>query len=198
VSARRLTLVVRPKEREIMKKTVLYLLLTVLIMMPATASSADSIPNANMRVTVQQKEEGKINKGFHVLELSCWDGQCSLSSVSLNQCMESGSGKKAFYPKVQYSATSMGNLKVRNEGNSLIVQETGSDIFGDYVNNLRFDYAPAGKDEMVDRLIGFSGGYVKNSALLKKVLTTEYVPLPKANQVMKLDCDVLLPGIDKK
>lgn len=167
-------------------------------MTPATASSSDSIPNANLRVTVQQKEEGKINKGFHVLELSCWDGQCSLSSVSLNQCVESGSRKKAFYPKVQYSATSMGHLKVRNEGNSLIVQETGSDIFGDYVNNFRFDYAPAEKDEMVDRLIGFSGGYVKNSALLKKVLTTEYVPLSKANQVMKLDCDVLLPGIDKK
>ena len=181
-----------------MQKGALYLLLAVLIVTPVTASSSDSIPNASLRVTVQQKEDGKINKGFHVLELSCWDGQCSLSTVSLNQCMESGSGKKAFYPKVQYSATWMGNLRVRNEGTSLIVQEIGSDIFGDYVNNLRFDYEPAGKDKMVNRLIGFSGGYVKNSAILKKVLTTEYVPLPKANQVIKLDCDVLLPGIDRK
>lgn len=181
-----------------MWKTVLCLLLIVLIMMPATASSIDNIPNANMRVTVQQKEEGKISKGFHVLELTCWDGECSLSTVSLNQCVESGLGEKAFYPKVQYSVTSMGNLKVSKEGNSFIVQETGTDIFGDYVNNLRFDFAPVGKNEMVDRLIGFSGGYVKNSTLLKKVLTIEYVSLPKDNQVMKLDCDVLLPGIDKK
>jgi hypothetical protein len=112
--------------------------------------------------------------------------------------MESGSGEKAFYPKVQYSTTWVGNLKVRNEGNSLVAQETGSDMFGDYVNNLRFDYAPTVKDEIVNRLVGFSGGYVKNSVLLKKILTTEYVPLPKANQVMKLDCDVLLPGVDKK
>lgn len=181
-----------------MKKAVLHFLLSPLLISPVTASSADSIPNANLRVTVQQKEDGKINKGFHVLELSCWDSQCSLSSVSLNQCMESGSGKKAFYPKVQYSATWIGNLKVRNEGKSLVVQEKGSDLFGDYVNNLRFDYEPVGKDKIVNRLIGFSGGYVKNSALLKKVLTTEYVPLPKADQVMKLDCDVLLPGVDKK
>jgi hypothetical protein len=79
----------------------------------------------------------------------------------------------------------MGNLKVRNEGNSLVVQETGSDIGGDYVVNLRFDYKPVGKDRIVNRLIGFSGGYVKNSVLLKKVLTTDYLPLPKANQVMK-------------
>ncbi len=181
-----------------MKKTALHLLLVMLLITPVTASSSDSLPNANLRVTVQQKEDGKINKGFHVLELSCWDGNCSLLSVSLNQCGESGSGKQAFYPKAQYSSTSIGNLKARNEGNSIVVQETGSDIFGDYVNNLRFDYRPAGQDKIVTRLTGFSGGYVKNSAILKKVLTTDYVPLPKANQVMKLDCGVLLPGIDKK
>lgn len=181
-----------------MKKAALYFLLAILLIMPVTASSSDSIPNAKLCVTVQQKEDGKINKGFHVLELSCWDGNCSLSSVTLNQCHESGSGKQAFYPKVQYSSTWIGNLKVRNEGTSLVVQETGSDIGGDYVKNLRFDYEPAGKDKIVTRLIGFSGGFVKNSAILKKVLTTDYVSLPKAYQVMKLDCGVLLPGIDKK
>jgi hypothetical protein len=122
-----------------------------------------------------------------VLELSCWDGNCSLSSVSLNQCIKSGSGMQAFYPKVQYSSTSIGNLKVKNEGNSLIVQETGSDMFGDYVNNLRFDYEATDKDKIVYRLVGFSGGYVKNSHLLKEIITTDYVPLPHGNQVMKLD-----------
>jgi hypothetical protein len=176
----------------------LYFLLAILILTPAISLSADNIPNAYLRVTVQQKEEGKIDKSFHILELSCWDGNCSLSSVSLNRCMESGSGEKAFYPAVQYSTTGMGNLKVRNEGNSLVVQETGSDIGGDYLVNLRFDYKPVGKDKIVNRLIGFSGGYVKNSVLLKKVITTDYVPMPKANQVMKLDCGVLLPGIDKE
>ncbi len=176
----------------------LHLLLGILILTSSIASSADNIPNADLLVTVQQKEEGKIIKGFHILELSCWDGNCSLSSVSLNQCIELFSGEKAFYPKVQYSTTWRGNLKVRNEGNSLIVKETGSDIGGDYVVNLRFDYEPDGKDKIVNRLIGFSGGYVKNSILLKKVLTTDYVPLRKANQVVKFDCGVLLPGIDQE
>lgn len=181
-----------------MKTILFYLLLVLPFIMPITAQSAEDIPNAILRVTVQQKEDGKISKGFHVLELSCWEGQCSLSSVSLNQCMDSGSGKQAFYPKVQYSSTLTGYLQVRNERNSLIVHESGSDSLGDYVNNLRFDYESPGKDKIVTRLIGFSGGYAKNSNLLKKVITTEYVPLPKAYQVMKLDCDVLLPGVDKK
>lgn len=175
----------------------LHILLAILILTPQIASSADNIPNAHLLVTVQQKEEGKTIKGFHILELSCWDGNCSLSSVSLNQCMDSGSGKKAFYPKVQYSTTQIGNLKVKNIGNSLVVQEAGSDIGGDYVVNLRFDYKLPGKNKIVNHLIGFSGGYVKHSSLLKKVLTTDYVPLPKVSQVMELDCGVLLPGIDK-
>lgn len=180
-----------------MKKTILLILIVILLYIPNIYAS-DSIPNAHLRVTVQQKEDGKLNKGLHVLELSCWEGNCSLTCVSLNQCFKSGSGKQAFYPKVQYSSTWMGSLKVRNEGNSLVVQETGSDILGDYVNNLRFDYEPVDKDKIINRLIGFSGGYVKNSTILKKVITTDYIPLSKANQVVELDCGVLLPGIDKK
>jgi len=189
---------VRPKGKDgTMIKTLSYLLLAVLVVAPLTAFSETTIPNANLQVTVQQKQEGEVAKGFHLFELTCWNGDCSLSTVTLNQCFESGSGRTAFFPKVQYSATSFGNLKVKNEGNSLIVQETGSDMFGDYVTNLRFDYETARKGEIVNRLIGFSGGYVKNSVLLKKILTTEYIPLPKRNQVMKLDCDALLPGVDK-
>lgn len=181
-----------------MKKVLLYIFLVLPLAMPTLALSADNIPNASLQVAVQQKEEGKINKGYHVLELSCWEGNCFLSTVSLNQCGESGSGEKAFYPKVKHSATGMNNLKVRNEDRSLIVQETGSDMFGDYVNNLRFDYEFTGKGKIADRLVGFSGGFVKNSAILKKVLTIEYVPLKKFNQVIKLDCGVLLPGVDKR
>ena len=85
-----------------MKKTALIILLSVLLAChtPAAAASSDSIPDATLRVTVQQKAEGKIIKGFHVLELSCRDGNCSLSTVSLNQCEETADKKQAFYPKV--------------------------------------------------------------------------------------------------
>lgn len=94
-------------------------------------AQSQRIPNANLRVTVQQREDGKLDAGLHVIELFCWDSACSLSSVSLNQCGESGSGKRAFYPKVQYSTTRDGTLKVWNEGSTLVVQETGSDIGGE-------------------------------------------------------------------
>jgi hypothetical protein len=172
--------------------------LLCLLIAPTIARSTESIPNANLKVTVQQREDGKINAGFHIFELSCWEGKCSLSSVSLNQCFDFGSGKKAFYPKAQYSATWLGNMKVSNEGKTIVVQETGSDAFGEYVNNFRFEYQAVARGDVANRLVGFSGGYIKNSGLLRKVITMEYVPLQKADQIMKLDCDVLLPGVDKQ
>lgn len=173
--------------------------LIVIFFLPLPSHAQRSaIPNATLRVTVQQKEEGKLEKGFHILEFFCWDGQCSLTSLSLNQCGQSGEGKPAFYPKVQRSSTREGNLSVRNEGGTFVVQETGSDVGGDYVNNFRFTYKPVTDSGIASRLIGFSGGFVKNSVALQKVLTIEYVPLPQTNQVRQLDCGVLLPGIDRQ
>ena len=198
----RLCPVLNLKERtKNMIKKGLRLLSAILLIMPVGASSSDSIPDAHLRVTVQQRQDGKINKGLHVLELSCFNGNCSLSTVSLNQCGQSGSGKQAFYPAVQYSSTKKGNLEVRKEGNTIVAQETGSDAFGDYINSLRFDYdyekMPI-DGTIITHLTGFSGGFVKNSGIINKVFTADFVPLPKANQVMELDCGVLLPGIDKK
>jgi hypothetical protein len=186
------------REDKFMKKSVLNFLSVLLLVTPAAASSSDSIPDATLRVAAQQRVEGKIVKGFHVLELSCRDGNCSLSTVSLNQCEESEPGKQAFYPKSQYSSTVIGNLKARNEGKSIVVQETGGDLFGNYVYDLRFDYEPSRDDKVIIRLTGFSGNYVKNSPAVNKVFKFDYVPLPKASQVMKLDCGALLPGIYKK
>ena len=162
----------------------------------ATANAQPAIPDVHLEVAVQQREGGKLERGLHLLDLSCWDRQCSLTSVSLNQCGESGEGKPAFFPKVQRSSTLEGNLSVRAVGSTLVVKETGSDIGGDYVNNLRFEYEMPQKGLAATRLRGFSGGFVKNSAILQKVLTIEYVPLPKRNQVLTLDCGVLLPGVE--
>jgi hypothetical protein len=83
-------------------------LIATLLSAASIYAQSSRIPNAVLRVTVQQKEEGKLAPGLHLLELHCWDGACSLSSVSLNQCGDSGSGKRAFYPKVQHSTTQDG------------------------------------------------------------------------------------------
>jgi len=149
-------------------------------------------------VAVRQQEHGKTDQGIHILELRCVDGDCSLTSISLNQCSQSGDGRPAFYPRVQQSSTLEGNLAVGAQGRTLIVKESGADFGGDYVNNFRFEYAPPRAGRAATELLSFSGGFVKNSAFLGKVVTVDYVPLPKPFQVVALDCGVLLPGIQAK
>lgn len=172
------------------------LLLILFFLIPTSLVNANqSIPNAHLRVGVQQKENGKLDKGIHILELTCWNGQCWLSSVSLNQCNDSELGS-AFYPIAQRSSTAEGNLKVENVSNALVVQEIGSDIGGEYTTNLRFEYQPIGQGETASKLIGFTGGFVKNSTLAKQSITCDYVPFKKWGQAVKLDCGVLVPGIE--
>ncbi len=206
----------KKKKHYLMFKIIQYTFLFMLIMLlynPAYAE-IDNIPKAVLSVTVQIKTEEKVEsdrlyfesltehkleKGFHVLTLVCADdSRCWLTTVTL-RCRPYDDKTEVFDPVVERSSTEEGNLKVRNGGNSLIAQETSSDIFGgEYVNRLRFDYEPVEKGQIISRVIGFSGGFVKNSRILDKVYASEYVPLPKAKQIMKLGCDPLLPGIDNR
>jgi len=159
---------------------------------------SQDIPNVNFEITVQQKTDGVISKSYHLFTLDCWNNNCVLTSVSLNQCFPSSYGENGFFPKVEYHSTQDGNLDVRKVGNSIVVKYSGSDFGGDYTTNLQFDYEPIKKGKDVfPELIGFSGGYMKNSTILKKTIITEFVPLSKRNTLIKMDCDVLLPGIEK-
>lgn len=164
---------------------------------PSYVYSQD-IPNVDFQVSVQQKTDGVLSKGYHLFSLSCWNNRCVLTSVSLNQCFPSSFDKKGYYPKVEYHSTLDGDLDVRKISNGLEVKYSGMDFGGEYTTNLRFDYEPSKQKNVFPTLIGFSGGYIKTLLLDKKIITTQYVPLSKKNTLIKMDCDVLLPGIEKK
>ncbi|MCI0419056.1 MAG: hypothetical protein L0312_07530 [Acidobacteria bacterium] len=170
-----------------------YWVATILVLVSCTnVARAAGIPNARLRVAVQQREGGKLDRSLHVLELICLDS-CFLTKVTLNRCWEGINGEASFTPVVEHSSTWEGNLKVRAERKTLIVEETGADIGGSYTNNFRFGYRP--DSVIAHELTSFSGGFVKHSEIAKKVITVEYVPLPKPWQVLKLDCGVGLPGV---
>lgn len=179
---------------EMKRKLIFWIIFQMIVVAPVFAEQSD-IPNAHLRIGVRQKEDGKIGEGIHIMELRCWNGQCSLTTVSLNQCSDLGFGN-AFYPIVERSSTAEGTLKVENRGNVLMVQELGF-IGGKTTINMRFQYQPVSEGEVISKLTGFSGGFVKNSAILHKVITCEYIPYAKPIQSVKLDCDVLVPGIDE-
>lgn len=97
---------------------------------------------------------------------------------------------------IERSSTVGGNLKVTKEGNTLVAIETMVDIGGDSVTTQRFRYEKAREGETVTRLIGYSGGFVKNSITAQQVITVEFVALKGAFKEIKLDCPLGLPGVD--
>ena len=112
---------------------------SILPIIPAWAKQ--NIPDAKLRVTVQQKVSGKLNPALHMQELLCFNGECSLTSITLNDCRPSPVSNGMASPVViERSSTREGNLKVTNEGDTLVVIETGFDIGGDYVTTQRFKY----------------------------------------------------------
>lgn len=185
-----------------MRKPLLLATVAILIVALLTSSHAEAteltMPDLTLRVAVRQKEDGKVAKGIHILTLQCASGDCSLTSVSMNQCGENFFLEAPSFPVVvEVSSTRDGTLRVTQLGNTLKVEERASDIGGVATNNFLFGY------ELFDgiggpsaRLTSFSGGFVKHSTLLNNVITVEYVPFRRLVQAAKLDCAVRLPGLD--
>ena len=71
------------------------------------------IPDAHLRVTVKQKLDDQVDKRFHLLELSCWNGECTLVTLTLNGCQNAILGRQQFFvPKIEMASTRDGSLKV--------------------------------------------------------------------------------------
>ena len=169
---------------------------TALISLPAWAQQ--NIPNALLRITVQQKEAGKLNPELHVQELFCSSGNCSLITVTLNSCRPSpASNGKASPVTIERSSTIDGNLKVTNEGNTLVVVESGVDVGGDSITTQRFTYEKPRDGGTIKKITQYSGGFVKNSVLAKRVITIEYVPLvsPSGFKEVTLNCPLGVPVV---
>jgi len=166
-------------------------------------NAQQKIPDARLRVTVQQKEKGKLNPAFHVQELRCFGGKCSLTTVTLNSCRASPASNHLASPVViERTSTDEGDLKVSIEGNTLVTIETGSDIGGNYTTTQRFTYEKPRAGETALNLISYSGGSVKTSVVAKQVITIEYIPLKEGlpggmHAEATLNCPLGLPALTR-
>jgi hypothetical protein len=178
---------------------------TLLILFFADFSDAEiALPNGTLSVAYRQQVEGKLSQGVHQVELSCWNGVCSLTTLTLNQCWDWKDGKGgSFYPKVQRASTAEGDLVVMPQSETSLIAEQK---FSDTVFRYRFSYTVRTDQELqasinlrsaqfFEALTGFSGAVVKTSSILDKIISWELVPLQGRFPRLKLDCDVTLDGV---
>ncbi|HAK87587.1 MAG TPA: hypothetical protein DHV16_09275 [Nitrospiraceae bacterium] len=155
----------------------------------------DQMPDGLLEVAYRQLTDGKLSDSIHNIVLICFDGNCEMTTLTLNQCYDFSDGE-AFYPVIQRSTTRDKNMTVNIlEPGVMEVEER--DVLG-ATFKYRFIYTAgigSNKKLRFNKLIGFSGAVVKQSDALNKVLSWELVPLKGQSINVKLKCAVNLKGV---
>lgn len=160
------------------------------------AIKSETIPDIKLEVAYRKLTEGKLSKSVHNIILSCYDGQCEMTTLTLNQCVDFPVGN-AFYPKIERTSTREGNLLLRIPEKGVIEAEERIMFDGSFTAKYRFTYDTSDKSDkfILKDLTGFSGAVVKQSNFLNKVISWDLVPLKGQSVNVKADCDINLIGI---
>jgi hypothetical protein len=153
--------------------------LIVCSVLTGTGSSAvnELPPNGTLRIAYRQLQEGKLSESVHHVELFCRDGQCSLTTLTLNQCRLFDLHEKFFMPKIERTSTREGNLSVVVIDKGTILAEEND---GEATYKYRFTYKDRSEPQFskavgvrttlwFKELTGFSGGAIKQSTSLEAV-----------------------------
>lgn len=163
-----------------------------------SSSALAGPPNGSLRVAYHQLLDGKLSESVHHVELTCWDGRCSLTTLTLNQCMVG-----AFYPKIERTSTEEGDLIIAEIGNGVLVVEERHTVA---TFKYRFEYRVR-TDQDLSRelrlregryfqdLISFRGAAVKQSPLLNQAVTWELLPLKGRSPAIEAKCKIALDGV---
>jgi hypothetical protein len=172
-----------------------------------SSSAVAGPPNGTLSVAYRQlmnPDTGQKSlpgwEAVHHIHLSCWDGRCSLTTLSLNQCVLG-----AFYPKIERAATDDGDLTVTEIGPGILIAEQrlrahfttfkyrfGYDTRTDPDFSRQFGVREA---RYFKQLTSFSGAAVKQSAILEKVISWELVPLKGHSPMVEAKCKIQLDGV---
>jgi hypothetical protein len=166
-------------------------------MATTTRAQIASIPDGELSIAYRQLQNGQLSQAVFQDHLRCFKGRCALVTLTLNQCF----GDK-FFPKIQEWSTDGkgwdGGLLLRLVAPDVILAEH---IIQGARFQKRFTFTltklPTTGEPWFGDVKNFSGGVVKDSDILDKVITWELVPLKfHESDAVKLDCpSVLLDGL---
>jgi hypothetical protein len=172
------------------------------IIVATSGLATDWPPNGDLTIAYRQLTEGKLSEGVHHISLSCSDGRCSITTLSLNQCGPSSRGK-AFYPQVVRTSTEEGTLWLKETVNGELSAE---EKYSGATFKYRFTYKVRQDPELSNMirskqtrwfgdLTGFSGAVVKDSSILGKIISWQLIPLKGRFPRVEAACPMMLDGV---
>jgi len=164
---------------------------------PVRIDAQARVPDVKVDVAVHRRVDGTQEQGFHLVQLSCSSGNCTLATVSFDGPWSCGLG--VLVPTIEVASTRSGQLLVSSSetgsGTELVVRDLtwASDLGGESSPAIyRFQVIPAGEYTL---LTGFSGGFTRASSVLRRVMNIELVPVASGRQ--SVPCPLQLRGIGK-
>lgn len=176
-------------------KTVIYILAAIFL--PLTVHAQLKVPYGQLAVTYRQLTDGSVGQSYHEVRLSCFAGECGLQTVTVNQCWKVF-GDEYNFIKVEETSTQGGDLKIiSSTKNTIVLEERHSGATFTY----RFTYQPTDAGYFGD-LKDFSGGAIKSSEIVGKVLTWQFQPVRTKDsthfETVKLDCPIRVSALSGK
>lgn len=192
-----------------LNKLLLFAVLFVLISINRSfAITQEQIPNGTLEIAYKQLTDGKLSESVHSITLFCYDGRCSMTTLTLNQCIDFPDGnsffsKKSFYPKIERTSIEEGNLIVNVIEKGVIdVEEKFSSSSFKYRFAFKIRTDPSLSNSVglrtalwFDELTNFSGAVIKQSDILNKVISWQLVPLKGRSVIVKPSCGINLKGV---
>lgn len=174
------------------KSQVLWLSICLSLFCMPTNSAADQLPDyLRAEVAVHIKEDGVMTGEINRLRLSCFEGQCEIDTLVLNRCTKRNNWDVQF----PFSFT----IKSSDEGTTFSIQKNIVDVsaitqgpFGKSLSTYHFVLSQSSNRAKV---LKFSGGFVKDSNVTKKLMKIEFIPLREEYKKVQLACPIELPGL---
>lgn len=180
-----------------------YPMFLALLVCPVVAGAqAPTVPNGSIAIGYRQKVDGKLGRAVHRIELSCWDDQCTMTTLTLNECTSVPDGE-AFYPAVEHTATTEGTLEVRRAGPlALTIEEKYGGVEFKYRVSFtaRWDSTLALKLQLKQNMFfmaitAFSGAATQSSPSSKRLVTWDLIPLRRGQEIVRLRCGAYVEAI---
>lgn len=155
------------------------------------------IPNVDFEVAAKRVDHDAIGNGVYIFRLYCGLGACKLEQLSLNECENTPSGL-VFSPKLSAWATWAGNLEIQVLDSNTLEVKVFQGTHKMLPALLKLTFRP--ELPIAKRVTGFkASGFMDYSKKELGVRTpAEFAALPDSVQTIRMDCPVLLRGLEEE
>lgn len=181
------------------------------------APSSRLPPNGTLTVAYREREAGRLSEAVHVASLYCFDGDCSLTMLALNDCVlalaasRTGGGEREGHLAAGWSPlkitelrTRGGDFTVKPFGESSLIIETPNPskrLFMkiDYTATQMTALSRAGglqQDRWFEHNArSLSGTMTEIRGTAMNRMARELVPVRHDDQLVTMTCPILVPGV---